>query len=123
LVETLRFGVVSSSIPPVGRAVRWHVAPQIGPHPGAGSVRVRYIGERAVSDVRDQPEIIVDDPGALSDCPTLRLRIELTLWPMRRWHAPWESSQRYRTPREMKWNPPWLDYVLLKLEQAPRGSR
>jgi hypothetical protein len=124
LVENLRYGIVSRSIPPEGRAVRWHVAPQIRGH---GAVRVRYAGERVTSDASGPREVVVDDPGALTDCPTLRLRIVLTLWSARMWRAPslsTDSAARFSSPCEPgKWDPPWVDYVLLELDQAPRGSR
>jgi len=116
LVEPLRFGVVSSSIPPEGRAVRWHVAPEVGAHEGKGSVRVRYVGERAPDGSGGPREVTVDDPGALSDCPTLRLRIELSLSPPKLPATPGAVL-------DTEWDPPWLDYVLLRLDQAPRGSR
>jgi hypothetical protein len=108
LAAPLKWAVVSSSIPGAGRAQRWHVGPEIRKHDGIGAVRVRYIGERAESGgVR---EFLVDDPGALVECPTLRLRVELYM-PGK------DDNQRH-------WDPPWVDDVLLEFDRAlPRGDR
>jgi hypothetical protein len=46
-------------------------------HAGAGSIRVRYSGERRTPG--GSGEVLVDDPSLLIDCPTLRLLLELTV--------------------------------------------
>lgn len=119
LLAPLRLGVMSSPIPPEGRAVRWHVGTQVvSSEPGL--VRVRYVGERA-NAADGRREVIVDDPVALTDCPTLRLRIELWVPSALGWRPPWgngmysPASLRREAP---KWDPPWLDDVLLHLDQA-----
>jgi hypothetical protein len=119
LAAPLRFAVVSTSMPPDGRAERWLPRPEVHAHPGSGGVRVRYIGEHAPGGpaVRD---VIVDDPAALVGCPTLRLQIELTVRPPWPWRAPWERGPSAPSSR---WDPPWVDDVLLSYLPARAAGR
>lgn len=103
LVAPLRYAVLSAPIPPEGGASRWHFAPRCGIHRGTGSALVRYIGERASVPGGIEREVVVDDPGALVDCPTLRLYVELDL-------LPGET-----------WDPPWIDFVEIGLDRAAPG--
>jgi hypothetical protein len=110
LAVPMSWAVVSSSIPPVGGASRWHVGPTVVAYDGIGRARVRYLGERVELDgVR---EILVDDPGALSDCPTLRLQVELYL-PGRD-----EKTGAGRDEKVRPWDPPWVDDVRLEFDRA-----
>lgn len=108
LVAPLRWAVVSAPIPAEGRALRWHVAPEVQGDPGIGLVRVRYIGERVDASGRFMREVVVDDPAALTDCPTLRLQVEFDI-------PAGEGEQA--------WDPPWVDYVLVEFDRAAGSER
>ncbi len=120
LAEPLLYAVRSSSIPHHGRAARWH-PPEWKGDPGAGLIRVRYVGER------DPPgggaEVIVADPVLLGDCPTLRLQIELAILPastlaVAGWWAGLELEE------SLRWDPPWVDAVELAWDPAgPERAR
>jgi len=120
LKQSLRFGVISSSIPPDGRAARWLPTPQMNARDGHGRARVRYIGEHVSGELEPSKDAVVEDPAVLVECPTLRLMIELTIDPAGPWLPPW--SRAPVEPREGEpWDPPWLDDVMLQFE--PEGSR
>ncbi len=121
LAEPLVFAVRSSSIPHHGRAARWHVPDWKGEE-GSGSIRVRYVGERDVTGPGAGSEVIVADPALLRDCPSLRLQIELVIWPastliVRGWWAGMDFDDALR------WDPPWVDYVELAWDPAGPESR
>ena len=99
IVEPLVFAVGSGLIPEQGRAVRWEPRSSVGGHHGShGAYRVRYLGERGDgSGVQ-----IVDDPASLTDCPTLRILVELEVRP------------------GAEWDPPWVDFVELHWEGEGR---
>jgi hypothetical protein len=91
----LTFGVRSTPIPREGAAARWHPAPRLGSYSGAGTVRVRYLGEQPRPDGTLQ-ELGVDDPAALDDSPTLRLELRLEVLPGEVWDPPWVDSVQVR---------------------------
>jgi hypothetical protein len=107
LVERLTFAVRSGPIPRQGRVARWHpLLTPPGGHSGSGSFRVRFLGERSRRSPDLPAEILVDDPTLLTDCPTLRLQVELELRP------------------GALWDPPWVDFVEVSWENAgPQGGR
>lgn len=88
LAAPLTFAVRSGPIPRYGSALRWHAA-RVGARAGAGAWRVRYAGERRERAPGEPAEILVDDPVLLSDCPVLRLQIELEVVPGPVWDPPW----------------------------------
>jgi hypothetical protein len=108
LRRPLRVAVLSTSLPPFDRAARWFEGPQASFRSGAGSVRVRYLGEHAGGG-----SVQVDDPVALVQCPTLRLLIELEM-----------PAVKADAGAADKWDPPWVDDVLIEYEpeSARRGQ-
>lgn len=106
LVRPLKLALYSSSIPPEGGAGRWRSAPTVNLRAGAGAARVLYVGEHAPSDGARAPDVVLDDPAALVDCPTVRLLVELEVFP-----GP-------------VWDPPFVDDVTLEYEPAgPKRER
>ena len=108
LALPLRVAAVSAPIPDKGRALRWQVLPKTGIHAGIGYARVRYVGERVDANGLGTHEVIVDDPAALTDCPTLRLLVELVM--------PAGEPDKL-------WDPPWVDYVLVEFDRAAGSDR
>ena len=107
LVRPLHFAVMSSSLPPQGRAARWFPSPQIHQHDGRGSARVWFVGEHARTGAERLLDAIVDDPAVLVDCPTVRLMLQLVVFP------PAEPGEA--------WDPPWIDDVTLEYEPQHGG--
>jgi len=106
LVRPLKLALYSSSIPPEGGAVRWRSTPTVNLRAGAGAARVLYVGEHAPSVGARVPDVVVDDPAALVDCPTVRLLVELEVFP-----GP-------------VWDPPFVDDVTLEYEPlGPKRDR
>lgn len=95
LAVPLTYAVRSTPIPRSGAAARWHPAPRVGGHAGAGTVLVRYLGERERS-AGGAEEVEVDDPAALLDSPTLRLELRLDVVPGEVWDPPWVDSIQVR---------------------------
>ncbi len=104
----LRLAVLSSSLPPRG-ARRFEYGPRITARHGAGRARVRYLGDRPVGSPSRSPAPLVDDPALLM-CSTLRLLIELEVFPA-------EGGA------EQAWDPPWVDDVLIEYEPAAGSIR
>lgn len=104
LVRPLRFSVWSTSIPGDGeQAARWMSEPLVSSHHGHGWANVTYLGEHR-RDAGERPRTaFVEDPAALVDCPTVRLLIELDLFP------------------GTAWDPPWVDDVSLEFEPRANG--
>jgi hypothetical protein len=100
----LRLAVVSGSLPPRG-ARRFEYGPRITARQGAGLARVRYLGDRPVGASSRSPAPLVDDPALLMGCSTLRLLIELEVFPA-------------EGPSDEAWDPPWVDDVLIEYEPA-----
>lgn len=99
LVRPVRWSVLSTSIPAGGdKASRWLAEPLVHAHDGQGWAHVSYIGEHGNSHAERVRDVIVDDPAALVDCPTVRLLIELEMFP------------------DVPWDPPWVDDVALEYE-------
>ena len=106
LVRPLKLALYSSSIPPEGGAGRWRSSPTVNLRAGAGAARVLYVGEHAAAGGERAEDVVVDDPAALVDCPTVRLLIELEVFP-----GP-------------VWDPPFVDDVTLEYEPAgPKRER
>ncbi|MBM3991743.1 MAG: hypothetical protein FJ298_12140 [Planctomycetes bacterium] len=106
LVRPLKLALVSSSIPPAGGAARWRSTPTVNLRAGAGAARVLYVGEHAPNAGSRAPDVVVDDPAALVDCPTVRLLVELEVFP-----GP-------------SWDPPFVDDVTLEYEPlGPKRDR
>jgi hypothetical protein len=93
------FRVLSSPIPSYGNVGRWRTGALVhgyggarpkSPRPGATGYVVRYLGQPSSSS----SEILVDDPALLVDAKTLRLSIELDVY-----------------PSDSRWDPPWVDDV------------
>ena len=106
LVRPLKLALYSSSIPPEGGAVRWRSTPTVNLRAGAGAARVLYVGEHAPNAGARVPDVVVDDPAALVDCPTVRLLVELEVFP-----GP-------------VWDPPFVDDVTLEYEPlGPKRER
>jgi len=106
LVRPLKLALYSSSIPPEGGAARWRSTPTVNLRAGAGAARVLYVGEHAPSAGARTPDVVVDDPAALVDCPTVRLLVELEVFP-----GP-------------VWDPPFVDDVTLEYEPlGPKRER
>ena len=106
LVRPLKLALYSSSIPPEGGAARWRSTPTVNLRAGAGAARVLYVGEHAPSAGSRAPDVVVDDPAALVDCPTVRLLVELEVFP-----GP-------------VWDPPFVDDVTLEYEPlGPKRDR
>lgn len=103
LVRPLRVAVYSSSIPPQGAAARWSSEPVVHLREGQGWARVSYVGEHQPAGGARLDDVLVDDPAALIDCPTVRLLVELEVFP------------------GGAWDPPWVDDV--SLEYEPAGAR
>lgn len=103
----LRLAVLSGSLPPSG-AARFEYGPRVTLHHGGGRARVRYLGDRPVGATSSSPPPLVDDPALLVGCSTLRLLIELEVFP---------GDSGGRQP----WDAPWVDDVLIEYEPA-RGA-
>ncbi len=100
LKRDLIYAVRSNPIPEKGRAKNWLTAEGPKGRSGAGSLRVRYAGERRSAGASGEIEVQVDDPALLVDCPTMRLVLEL--------HMPATPGKR--------WDPPMLDSVRVRWE-------
>lgn len=105
----LRLAVISTSLPP-GGASRFEFGPRVTLHHGWGRARVRYLGDRPVGTSSRSPELLVDDPALLVGCSTLRLLIELELFP---------GDGSAAAPLDA----PWVDDVLIEYEPAGAGRR
>lgn len=105
----LRVAVLSNSLPPSG-AARFEFGPRVTLHHGAGRARVRYLGDRPVGSTSRSPALPVDDPALLVGCSTLRLLIELELFP---------GDGGGLEP----WDAPWVDDVLIEYEPAEGTGR
>jgi hypothetical protein len=82
---------------------------------------VRYVGEHVEGDADRPADVVVDDPAALVDCPTLRLLVELTLHPPGSWLPPWARTRLESRPA-VRWDPPWVDDVVLQYEPELAGK-
>lgn len=100
LARPLRLAVLSRPIPREGHVLRWRSA-EVEGHHGAGSHRVRYVGERPGED---GGLWIEDQPALLGDSPFLRLLIELEV-----------PARDPSTP----WDPPYVDSVEVVWWGAP----
>ncbi len=109
LRTSLRLAVISTSLPP-GGAARFEFGPRVTLHHGWGRARVRYLGDRPVGSSSRSPELLVDDPALLVGCSTLRLLIELELFP---------GDGTSAAPLDA----PWVDDVLIEYEPARAGRR
>jgi hypothetical protein len=106
LVRPLKLALYSSSIPPEGGASRWRSTPTVNLRPGSGAARVLYVGEHAPTGGERAEDVVVDDPAALVDCPTVRLLVELEVFP------------------GAVWDPPFVDDVTLEYEPVgPKRER
>ena len=94
LVVPVKVGVLSAPIRPVGEKIKWRMA-SVGARHGAGTVRVRYLGERDLLGGGVESIGPVDDLSLLDRCGAVRLWIELEASP-----GP-------------NWDPPMLDFVEL----------
>jgi len=102
----LRLALLSTSLPAAG-ARRFAYGPSVTLHHGTGRARVRYLGERAVGADPKSAPLLVDDPALLVGSSTLRLVIELEVFPA-------------AAGLEAVWDPPWVDDVLIEYE--PTGT-
>ena len=98
----LRYAVVSDPVPSSGQLLRWLSVeadgwPRRGRDSEAGSWIVRYLPSRAVLD----RESTLEHPDLMDQAEAVRVWIELEVRP---------------GPR---WDPPFLDYVLLRWEEIP----
>ena len=100
LARPLRLAVLSRPIPREGHVLRWRSA-EVEGHHGAGSHRVRYVGERPGED---GGLWIEDQPALLGDSPFLRLLIEFEV-----------PARDPSTP----WDPPYVDSVEVVWWGAP----
>lgn len=105
----LRLAVISTSLPP-GGAARFEFGPRVTLHHGWGRARVRYLGDRPVGSSSRSPELLVDDPALLVGSSTLRLLIELELFPG-------------NGATDAALDAPWVDDVLIEYEPAREGRR
>jgi hypothetical protein len=65
-----------------------------------------YVGEHAPTGGERAEDVVVDDPAALVDCPTVRLLVELEVFP------------------GAVWDPPFVDDVTLEYEPVgPKRER
>lgn len=94
LSAPVKVGALSSPIRPAGEKIKWRVA-SIGARNGAGTVRVRYLGERDLPGGGVESIGPVDDLSLLDRCGAVRLWIELEATP------------------GLNWDPPMLDFVEL----------
>ena len=94
LVAPIKVAVLSSPIRPDGAKIKWRMA-SIGARQGAGTVRVRFLGERDLLGGGVESIGPVDDLSLLDSCGSVRLWIELEATP-----GP-------------NWDPPMLDFVEL----------
>ena len=99
LVAPLTFGVRSGPIPREGQAARWLGPPHVGGRHGTGAFRVRYVGSIRSRDGSESTQRVVDDPSLLTDCPSLRLQVELSVGPGVPWDPPWVDFA------EVSWDP------------------
>jgi hypothetical protein len=100
----VRLALLSTSLPAAG-ARRFEFGPAVTLHHGTGRARVRYLGDRPVGADPKSPPLLVDDPALLVGSSTLRLVIELEVFPA-------------AAGQEALWDPPWVDDVLLEYEPA-----
>lgn len=100
----VRLALLSTSLPAAG-ARRFEYGPAVTLHHGTGRARVRYLGDRAVGSDPKSPPLLVDDPALLVGSSTLRLVIELEVFPA-------------AAGLDGVWDPPWVDDVLIEYEPA-----
>lgn len=100
----VRLALLSTSLPAAG-ARRFEYGPAVTLHHGTGRARVRYLGDRPVGADPKSPPLLVDDPALLVGSSTLRLVIELEVFPA-------------AAGLEAVWDPPWVDDVLIEYEPA-----
>jgi hypothetical protein len=96
---TLRLGVQSAPRRPARGVARWRTA-RSGGSAGAGSIEVRFVGERDVPGRGVEEVGPVDDPVLLEDCDAVRFLVVLELG-----------------PGGDLWDPPRLDFVELTWDE------
>ena len=95
LAVPLVVGVLSAPLRPEGRDLHWRSA-QVGANPGAGMVRVNFLGERDLADGGVETVGPVSDAALLDRCESIRVWIELEIGP------------------GVPWDPPMVDFVELR---------
>ncbi|MCE9593357.1 MAG: Ig-like domain-containing protein [Planctomycetes bacterium] len=121
--ERLVYQVLSAAIPPEGGVARWHSGAVIHGFAGNRSAkfasaeqafRVRFIGEGSTPG---SSSVRVDDPALFAEAKSLRLLLELTVFPDA---GLAENSDRAGAP---SWDPPWIDDVTLSWDREEGGER
>lgn len=121
--EKLVFQVLSAAIPPEGGVERFHAGAVVhgfagnrrGRVPaGERAFRVRFIGEGGAGRASEVP---VDDPALFAEAKSLRLLLELTVFPDAVGAATPES------PSAPSWDPPWIDDVSLSWDRVGESER